>query len=223
MKLAALELGEPAAEYDDDIAMFSHALQTHAWDEESGYFGYVRHDDDGRPAGILRHESGANFDMGLDGAYPLVAGICTPAQEQRLLSYLTSDGRMWCRCGISTVDQTRALLPQRRLLERRRLDAAPVAVLASACSIWARADDAFRIAGTALEVWKSEVEASYNCFEHFIVQTGRGAGWHQFGGLSSPVLYWYGSYYRPGRLTTGLEVWVESLSFAAGERSLSAG
>ena len=77
MKMAAQALGEPADEYDTDIAMFSEALQMHAYDEESGYFGYVRHSDDGKAAGILRHESGANFDMGLDGAYPLVAGICT--------------------------------------------------------------------------------------------------------------------------------------------------
>ena len=36
----------------------------------------------GSPPGILRHESGANFNMGLDGASPLFAGICTPEQEQ---------------------------------------------------------------------------------------------------------------------------------------------
>lgn len=221
MRSAALALGEPVAEYDEDIAIFSQALQTHAWDGDSGFFGYVRHDEAGRPLAIMRHESGANFDMGLDGAYPLVAGICTAEQEHRLLSYLMGEGRMWCRCGISTVDQTAPYfrsdgywngavwMPHQWLFWRALLDLG-------------QAEAAHRVAKTALEVWKAEVESSYNCFEHFIVQSGRGAGWHQFGGLSSPVLSWYGSYHRPGRLTTGLEVWLESLSFAAGNRSLSA-
>jgi len=221
MRAAALALGEPVAEYDEDIAIFSHALQSYAWDEESGYFGYVRHDEDGNPQGIMRHESGANFDMGLDGAYPLVAGICSDEQEKRLLGYLMADGRMWCRCGISTVDQTAPYfrpdgywngavwMPHQWLFWRALLDLG-------------RADEAYRIASTALGVWKQEVESSYNCFEHFIVQSGRGAGWHQFGGLSSPVLCWYGAYHRPGRLTTGLHVTVESLTVAVNQRCLSA-
>ena len=41
LRMAALALGEPVQEYDDDIAMFSHALHSYAWDEASGYFGYV--------------------------------------------------------------------------------------------------------------------------------------------------------------------------------------
>jgi hypothetical protein len=221
LRMAALALGEPEKEYDDDIAMFSQALHTHAWDEGSGYFGYVCHDSSGRPSGILRHESGANFDMGLDGAYPLVAGICTQAQEDRFVGYLMANERMWSRCGVSTVDQSAPYykpdgywngavwMPHQWLFWRALLDLG-------------RADEAHRIAATALDLWKNEVESSYNCFEHFIVESGRGAGWHQFGGLSSPVLCWYGAYHRPGRLTTGLHAWVESLEFGAGNHSLAA-
>ena len=66
------------------------------------------------------------------------------------------------------------------------------------------------------------MDASYYCFEHFIVQSGRGAGWHQFGGLSTPVLLWYGAYHRPGRLTTGFDTWVHSQRFGADCRSLEA-
>jgi hypothetical protein len=85
-----------------------------------------------------------------------------------------------------------------------------------------RADEAYRIAQTALDVWQAEVADSYNCFEHFIVQTGRGAGWHHFGGLSAPVLCWYGAYHRPGRLTAGLDTWIEALEVAEDRRALSA-
>jgi len=81
---------------------------------------------------------------------------------------------------------------------------------------------AHRIGRTALDVWKSEVDATYNCFEHFIVQSGRGAGWHHFGGLSAPVLSWFGAYHRPGRLTSGFDTWVARQEFSDGNRALVA-
>jgi hypothetical protein len=226
LRAAALALETAAslqdvAEYDEDIAQLSEALQTHAWDEASGAFGYVCHDANRQPTGILRHESGANFNLGLGGAYPLVAGICTPAQEARLVAALMSEARMWSRCGLSTVDQSAPYyrddgywngavwMPHQWYFWKALLDLG-------------RADAAYRIAGTGLDVWKREVERSYNCFEHFIVQTGRGAGWHHFGGLSTPVLSWYGAYYRPGRLTTGLDAWVSALHVGEDRRRLSA-
>jgi hypothetical protein len=221
LRMAGLALGEDVTEYDEDITLLAEALQTYAWDEESGYFGYVCHDDEGWPTGILRHESGINFNMGLGGASPLVGGVCTPEQESRLLGYLVSDTRLWSRFGISTVDQSAPYyrddgywngavwMPHQWFFWKALLDMGEAKV-------------AHRVAHTALELWKREVERSYNCFEHFIVQSGRGAGWHHFGGLSSPVLCWYGAYHRSGRLTTGLNVWVESSTFDAGNRALSA-
>jgi hypothetical protein len=83
-------------------------------------------------------------------------------------------------------------------------------------------DLAHRIGRTALNVWKAEVDATYNCFEHFIVQSGRGAGWHHFGGLSAPVLSWFGAYHRPGRLTCGFDTWVARQEFGDGNRALIA-
>ena len=108
LRLAATALGETAdfAEYDADITQLSEALQRFSWDEGAGYFSYVRHDEEGQPAGVLRHESGINYNMGLDGAYPLVAGVCTAAQRERLIGHLMTEGRMWSRIGLSTVDQT---------------------------------------------------------------------------------------------------------------------
>jgi hypothetical protein len=84
------------------------------------------------------------------------------------------------------------------------------------------ADLAFRIAFTALEIWKSEVGESYNCFEHFIVASRRGTGWHNFGGLCTPVLNWFRAYHQPGTLTCGYETWVESLEVDAAAESLRA-
>ena len=222
MRMAALALGEDPAEYDEDIALLSEALQTHTWDDDAGYFSYVLHDADGHPVDILRHESGVNFNMGMDGASPLVAGICTPEQEVRLLEALMSPERMCCRCGLTTVDQTAPYyrddgywngavwMSHQWFFWKALLD-------------MGRADDAYRIAQAALDVWQAEVTESYNCFEHFIAQTGRGAGWHHFGGLSAPVLCWYSAYHRPGRLTVGLDTWIEALDVAENRRALSAG
>ena len=76
-----------------------------------------------------------------------------------------------------------------------------------------QADFAFKIAQTALDLWKAEVDESYDCFEHFLIESGRGAGWHQFSALSSPVLSWFAAYYRPGRLTAGFDTWVHRCDF----------
>ncbi|MGC9467708.1 MAG: MGH1-like glycoside hydrolase domain-containing protein [Anaerolineae bacterium] len=216
LRMMAEALGEPTAEYERDITVLSDALHTHAWDEEAGYFGYVIHDEEGQPTGILRHESGANFNMGIDGASPLVAGACTPEQEARLVTALMSDTQMWSPCGLSTVDQSAPYyrddgywnggvwMPHQWFFWKALLDLG-------------RAEEAHRIARTALEVWQREVERSYNCFEHFIVRTGRGAGWHHFGGLSTPVLAWFGAYHRPGRLTVGFDIWIASLEIGPGQ------
>ena len=40
---------------------------------ETGYFGYVMHDKDGKPKGIYRYKDGSNFNRGLDGVSPLIA------------------------------------------------------------------------------------------------------------------------------------------------------
>jgi hypothetical protein len=81
---------------------------------------------------------------------------------------------------------------------------------------------AFQIADTALRLWRTEVEATYNCFEHFSIETGRGAGWHHFGGLSATVLSWFAAYYQPGRLTGGFEAWFQDLEFPAPYNTLRA-
>ena len=207
-----LGLGQDVAGYEEDIALWSEALQKHSWDPQAGYFSYVLHNEQGEATGILRHESGANFNLGQDGVMPLLAGICTPAQVQTLLGHLQSPQRLWSRIGLSTVDQSAAYyrhdgywngavwMPHQWFLWKTMLDLG-------------QADFAFQIARTALDLWKAEVDESYNCFEHFLIESGRGAGWHQFSALSSPVLAWFAAYYRPGRLTTGFDTWVHRCVF----------
>ena len=70
-------------------------------------------------------------------------------------------------------------------------------------------DEALQIAKTGLEVWKRETEASYNCNEVFPIKSGRSGGWHQFGGLSTPVIMWYSAMYKPGTFTVGYDTWVK--------------
>jgi hypothetical protein len=206
--------------YKEDIAVFSDALQRYAWDSEAGYFSYVLHDDNGRPTGQLRYESGVNFNMGLDGVMPLVAGICTEDQAELIRQRLTDPARLWTRIGISAVDQSAPYyrkdgywngaiwFPHQWFIWKTALDLG-----------WD--DFAHQIAHTALNLWQAEVEASYYCFEHFLIESGRGAGWHQFGGLSSPVLSWYAAYYRPGQLTTGFDIWVEQHEFSQSDQAFS--
>lgn len=221
LRMAALALGEDPTEYDQDITRFAEALQTHAWDEASGYFGYVCHDAQGQPQGILRHVSGDNFNRGFDGVYPLVSGICTPEQETRLLDVLMSSDHLWSSCGLSAVDQAAPYYRHDGYWNG-------TVWMAHQWFFWKtmldlnQAEFTWRIASTGLEIWRNEVETSYHCMEHFLIETRRGAGWHEFGGLSTPVLSWFNAYYVPGHLTTGLNVWVTHQQWNADQSALTA-
>jgi hypothetical protein len=77
------------------------------------------------------------------------------------------------------------------------------------------------IAQKALDLWEREVSSTYNCYEHFMIENGRGAGFHQFSGLSTPVLMWFEAYYKPMTVTAGFRTLIEdketdgkNLSFA---------
>jgi hypothetical protein len=223
LRMAAREVGADAdiAIYDEDIAMFTKALQSFAWDDDAGYFGYVQHTKEGAPIGFLRHISGANFNMGLDGVSPLIAGICTPEQQQRLLDHLDSEQALWTPIGLSTVDRSAPYyqengywngsvwMPHQWFIWKALLDLG-------------QTESAFRIAQTALRLWADEVGKSYQCFEHFPINSGRGAGWHHFSGLSTPVLCWFAAYYVPGNLNGGLDLWINSQEFARNNTALSA-
>jgi hypothetical protein len=223
LSMAARALGrtEDLPVYDQDIAIWTEALQRHSWDEEAGYFGYVCHDGAGNPTGILRHPSGVNFNMGMCGAYPLFAGVCTPAQEKRILGHMMSDRHLWTKIGMTSVDQSAPYytpdgywngavwMPHQWFVWKSLLDLG-------------YGNEAYRIASTGLDVWSREVNDSYLCLEHFMVQSGRGAGLHHMTGLSNPVLCWFNAYYRPGRLTAGFDSWIEEQHSADGHSRMEA-
>jgi hypothetical protein len=55
-----------------------------------------------------------------------------------------------------------------------------------------------------------------------MIESRRGAGWHQFSGLSSPIVQLYASYYRPGTLTTGFDTFVREAQWSDDRRCLKA-
>ena len=93
-------------QFDADIANMSKGILAYGWDPETGYFGYVEHDADDVPKGLYRTETGVNYNMGLDGVAPLVAGITDKAQREALLGHIFTEGELWSPYGITAVDQT---------------------------------------------------------------------------------------------------------------------
>lgn len=214
LRLAAkkLKLRKDVKEYERIISNLSHALQAYAWDEESGYFGYVVHDTLGNAKEIFRYKDHSNFNKGLDGVTPLAAGICSPVQIDRLLGHLFSPDELWTNVGLSTVDQSAPYyemdgywngavwFPHQWVMWKALLDLG-------------KGEEAYKVAHTALDNWEKECKESYFTFEHFIISSGRGAGWHQFSGLSSPMLNWFAAYYKLGKVSTGFEIWIEKSEF----------
>lgn len=209
LRRTALILGEAADEFDQDIQDLSQALFDHAWNPDTGWFSYVLHDDEGRPLEKMLHPGGEDFNAGLDGLYPLLAGICPPEMEADFIARLKDPSRFWSPVGLSTVDMSAAVyktdgywngsvwMPHQWFVWRYLLDIG-------------EADFALAIARRALELWEREVRESWCCFEHFPVATERGAGWHHFGGLSAPVLNWHAALHTSGRLSGGYNTWVLS-------------
>ncbi len=214
MRMAAEALGkkDDMNVYDKDIKDFSEALQKYSWNNTSGYFSYVVHDKDGNAISHFKYDNGIDYNMGLDGAYPLVAGICTPEQQNGLIKKIFSEKNMWSPAGISVVDQSAPYyridgywngsvwMPHQWFVWKTMLD-------------MGKPELAFKIAERGLDVYSKETNESYYTFEHFLAKSGRGAGWHQFSGLSNPVLSWFASYYKKGTVTTGFETWINNQSF----------
>lgn len=209
LQMAAMHLDLPSDSllYAQHIKQMSDGLLNHSWDHKSGYFGYVVHDGNKRPTDILKYDDQINYNMGLGGASPLIAGICTENQKESLLEHLKTKGELWSNIGLSAVDQSAPYfstdgywngtiwMPHQWFFWKTMLDLGET-------------DFAYKIAKTALDLWKKEVESTYNCYEHFVIETGRGAGWTQFSGLSSPILSWFNAYYGLGTVTTGFNAWI---------------
>ncbi len=223
LKMVALALGktEDSAEYDKDIKRVGDALNKYSWDEESGYYSYVLHDENYEPTEIFRTKSGENVNKGLDGIYPLIAGVCDENQKKRIIEHLSNPEEMLSPYGISAVDMTaeyfmvngywngHVWFPHQWFIWKTMLDLGET-------------DFAYTIAKLALDIWKREVEYSYYTFEMVNVVTGRGGWFHNFGGLSAPINLWTAAYYKPGTFNTGFDVWVEKQEFIDNNKAFKA-
>ncbi|MGN0315216.1 MAG: MGH1-like glycoside hydrolase domain-containing protein [Fusicatenibacter sp.] len=204
---------EDVREYQTECSRVANALLEKSWDEKSGYFGYVLYREEEKTWEILRTSEGENYNKGVDGITPLIDGICTEQQEQKMLSHLKSEKELWSPVGISTVDMSASYyydngywngsvwFPYQYLIWKSLLDIGENAF-------------AFQIAERALSTWKQEVDFSYNTFEMIQIATAQGGWFHQFGGLSAPIVIWYHAYYQPGTVTAGFETWIRSTQFA---------
>lgn len=210
-----LNITDDQAIYDSDIEAFTNALQNISWSEKDAIYSYIEHDKDGNPIGPWLDPTGKeNFNFGMDGTSPLVSGICTREQRDKLFGRLADPAGMWTDIGISTVDKRASYyrtdgywngcvwMPHQWFFWKAALDDN-------------RSEFARQIAETALKLWKNEVDQSRYCFEHFSVSSHRGAGCCHFGGLSSPVLNWYGAYFDKQRFTTGYDCWITSQNTSA--------
>lgn len=213
LKYAAKRLGlnDDVTSYENDVVKFSEALQKYSWDSEAGYFSYVKHNEQAEPIGFFRHEaSDTNYNMGLDGVTPLFAGICAEEQQNILWEKLSSSKHLWTQCGLSTVDQTAPYyrddgywngsvwMPYQWFFWKAALD-------------HGLTDFAWKIASTILDLWQQETQESYCCYEHFDISSGRGAGWHHFSALSTPVMLFYGAYFASHRLTGGFNIHFDNI------------
>lgn len=207
-----LQKEDDKATYLEDIERVTSALQNYSWDEECGYFSYVIHNDDGQPVAQYRNAQGENLNKTMDGIYPIIAGAVTNEQKNRILAHLKSDDEMFSPVGISAVDKTASYyitngywngnvwLSHQWFVWKTMLDLGET-------------DFAFKIAKTALDAWKREVEYSYYTFEMFNITSGRGGWFHNFGGLSTPINIWTNAYFKPKTLSTGLDTMVMNSQF----------
>ncbi len=206
LRMVAVFLGnnEDVKLYDEDIKRSTDALNTLAWDEESGYYGYTMYDKD-EPY-IMRTKDGENWNKGFDGIYPLIAGAAPKGRKERLIEHLKCPYEMFSKSGISAVDMSASYYMQdgywngnvwmshQWFVYKTMLDNG-------------EADFAFEIAHRALEIWKKETDFSYNTYECFGIETQRGGWFHNFGGLSAPICIWANAYYKPQTVTSGFDVW----------------
>ena len=160
--------------------------------------------------GYLKYNDEINYNMGFDGIYPYIADICTNEQKERIENNI-NDG-LFTKYGVSVVD-TRAPYYSREGYWNGSIWMPHQWILFKAYLDHGKGDMAYKIAKCALDVWKNEVELTYNTYEHFMIENGRGSGFHQFSGLSTPVLMWYDSYFVPGNITGGFQTMFDNIKW----------
>jgi hypothetical protein len=202
-----LGLDDEVADLGAWIDHLTHALQTYAWHEASGYYAYVINE----TKVPLLYDDGSNFNMGLDGVSPLVADVGTIAQRQQLIEHLMTPGELWAPAGITAVAMDapyyrpdgywvgKVWIPHQWFMWKALIGLGELA-------------HAERIARTALRVWQAATDATYNVWETFDAQTGMGEGAHQFAGLSGPIAQFYHRYHTPGHVTVGFDTVIHDVT-----------
>ncbi len=203
---------EDIKEYKKDCEDLTEALNKYSWDDESGYYSYVLHNESYEPTVKYVTEDGENLNKGLDGIYPIIAGVCDENQKKKIIGHLTNDKEMHTPFGISAVDMTAGYykingywngniwFPHQWFIWKSMLD----------CG---ESDFAYDIAHLALNIWKREVDESYYTFEMVNTVTGCGGWFHNFGGLSTPINMWAKAYYCPGKVNVGFDTYLDKVSF----------
>ncbi|MBQ5905461.1 MAG: hypothetical protein IIW88_06305, partial [Clostridia bacterium] len=214
LKMVASKLGidKDVAVYENDVQRLTNALTEYSWDKESGYFSYVLHNENYEPQGFMLTEDGENLNKGLDGIYPIIAGVCNEEQSEKIIAHLTDEKEMHSPYGISAVDMTASYymvngywngniwFPHQWFIFKSMLD-------------MGRGEIARDIAHMALNIWKREVDSSYYTFEMVNTVTGCGGWFHNFGGLSTPINMWFKAYYCPGTVNVGFDTFIEKYQF----------
>lgn len=214
LSIMAHKLGkqDDIKEYTEDCERLTKALNEYSWDEDSGYYSYVLHDKNYNPTGKFVTKDGENLNKGLDGIYPIIAGVCDENQKKKIIAHMLDENEMHTPFGISAVDKSASYymvngywngniwFPHQWFIWKSMLDCGE--------SVFAK-----DIAHLALNIWKREVESTYYTFEMVNTVTGLGGWFHNFGGLSSPLNMWMKAYYCPGTVNVGFDCWLDKTSF----------
>ncbi|TKG96888.1 hypothetical protein EYV94_00195 [Puteibacter caeruleilacunae] len=210
LRKAAEQLGlnDDLKMYDADIKSISKALQKYSWDEESGYFSYVKHNEQGEVIDILRSENGENMNMGMDGASPIIAGVCTDAQREVIVEKLLDKTRLWTKLGIC--------VDQKASHANVNAYANETVWISHQWFFWKSlldlgyGQEAWELADVALSAFSDETNRTYHCWEHYTQNSLLGTGWHQFSGLNAPLVNWYHLYFKSGNVYGGFDFWIKS-------------
>ena len=223
LKIMATVLGkkDDIEVFENDIEKLTDALNKYSWDEKSGYFSYVIHNDDGSFKERMTTENGENLDRTIDGIYPLIAGAVNDEQKEKLLAHLKSEEQMMSKVGISAVDMTATYYTDNGYWNGNVWFSHQWFIWKTMLDL-GETDFAFKIAKTALEAWKKECEYSYYTFEMVNIKTGRGGWFHNFGGLSAPINLWSFAYFKRGTFNCGFDCLVKESHFSSDFSEFSA-
>lgn len=220
MAMAAqiLDCPDDAGEYVADAERMTDALLKYSWDEKSGYFSYVI--DKGKRQ--LEFKRGVNFNMGLDGVSPLVAGLENARITKQLVKHCKDPKRLWTRMGLTTVDQSAPYfelcgypngavwVPHQWFMFKSLLDYGETAF-------------ALKLGRAIVTAYCRAVdERQGQVVEGIEINTGRGYGTPYFSALSLPVVPLYMACFEPGRLTAGFDTLVKDVRFDSRRNRLSA-